>query len=227
MRLQALPKELLPREKARRQGLSSLSEAELLALLLGSGVAGHNALEVATDLLIRYGGLAGLASADYRGYAEEPGLSLVRSLALGASFELARRLALSPPGEAISLKPEELALRFRPLFRQGHGEAAFLILLDGRHHLLKQVPLGQGNDEAVAFSATSLLSEALQEKARSFILVHNHPSGLALPSQGEIALTVTLAEKAAEFHLRLIDHLIVAPQTSFSFAGNGLLRKST
>jgi DNA repair protein RadC len=226
MRLKELPEELLPREKAQRMGLVSLSETELLALLFGSGVVGHSSLEMAESLLLRYGGLRGLAGADYRGYEEVPGLSRARSLALGAAFELSRRLLQPPEGEALSLAPEDLAHRYGPLLSGEREEKAFLVLLDARYRLLKQVPLGHGSEEAVAFSATSLLSEALKEKARGFVLIHNHPSGVALPSQGEIALTLSLERQAQEFQLRLLDHLILAGAAYFSFAANGLLRKS-
>jgi DNA repair protein RadC len=222
MRISEMPEELRPREKAWRHGLSSLSDIELLALLIGKGAQGHSALAIAEDLLKEYRSLSALGYADPTSFTSEKGLSQVKALELGAVFEAARRYGQ----EAVPTDGGDARALFER-HRHDLGEATtehFLLLLyDRQGRLLKEKTLFIGDEKGLLSSHKVILSEALSCRSSNFVILHNHPSGNPLPSQGELSLTRALADKAHELGLRLADHLIVSAYAYYSFAENGIL----
>jgi DNA repair protein RadC len=222
MRIAEIPEELRPREKAWSHGLSSLDDAELLALLIGKGTHEHSALDIAHDLLKEYRSLAALGYADPASFTSEKGLSRVRALELGAVFEAARRYEK----EEVPLeKGDALALfeRHRHDLGEAQSEHFLLLLYDRLGRLLKEKTLFIGDEEGLLSSNKIILSEALSCRSSSLVIAHNHPSGNPLPSQGEITFSLALKGKAEEMGLRLGDHLIVSAYAYYSFAENGIL----
>jgi DNA repair protein RadC len=222
MRISEMPEELRPREKAWRHGLSSLSDSELLALLIGKGAKGHSALEIAEDLLKEYRSFSALGYADPTSFTSEKGLSQVKALELGAVFEAARRYGQeavpTDHGEASALYE-----RHRHDLGEAMSEHFLLLLYDRQGRLLKEKTLFIGDEKSLLSSNKIILSEALSCRSSSFVIMHNHPSGNPLPSLGELSLTKNLARKAQELGLSLSDHLIVSAYAYYSFAENGIL----
>jgi DNA repair protein RadC len=226
MRICELPEELRPREKAWTHGLSSLSDIELLALLIGKGTRGHSALAIAEDLLKEYRSLSALGYADPSSFTSEKGLSRIKALELGAVFEAARRYEQEAVprdgGDAYALFE-----RHRHDLGEAPTEHFLLLLYDRAGRLLKEKTLFIGDEASLLSSTKVILSEALSCRSSRFVIVHNHPSGNPLPSQGELSLTRSLGDKAKELGLSLGDHLIVSAYAYYSFAENGILSEKT
>lgn len=198
-----IPSFYRPREKARREGIDSLSDEELLALLVGSGVKGRSALDIGRDLLYRHGGLKGLSRCSAEELMDGGGVSLAISLRLQACFQIAKRRGISGfgfRGEEVRLYCFSSALR--PL---GHSVLC--------HSLSDHLPLDPG----------MVAKEAVRKGAAAVVLLHNHPSGDPLPSKSDIELTISIESRLSSLSIRLIDHLIRAEGRQFSFRSAGML----
>jgi DNA repair protein RadC len=222
MKILDLPEEMRPREKALKEGVSSLNDQELLALLLGKGVTGANALELATSLLVTYRNFGVLSSMNSRSFRSFRGISAVKGLQLEAAFEIARRIAKEKEIKANST-PEDLYLRYRLSLGREKDERLVLLCYDRLGTLLEERCLFKGNEVAVAYSEQTILYEALLSGAKSFTLVHNHPSGNCLPSEEDLARSASLKEKASSLLLNFKEHLIIGADAFYSFRQNGLL----
>lgn len=222
MKIRDLPLEMQPREKALKQGVGALNDQELLAILLGKGVTGANALELAASLLVTYRNFGVLSSMNSRSFRSLKGISTVKGLQLEAVFEVARRIAKEKEIRANS-SPEDLYLRYHLSFKKAKEERLVLLCYDRLGSLLEEKCLFKGNEEEVSFSEKAILSEALIAGAKSFVLVHNHPSGNCLPSKEDVERSATLKEKANHFLLVFKEHLIIGEDAFYSFKANGLL----
>lgn len=222
MKLALLPKESLPREKARREGISSLSDEEVLALILSSGVAGESALDLSRSLLAHYGGFSSLGAASSETLMENRGIKGAKALLLSAVFEVARRAAKEAPQSQDS-PAEELYEHYHLSLEDEIGEKGLVLLYDRRGHFLKEKILFSGSEDQLSASPKLVLSEALSSKASSFVFLHNHPSGNPYPSAADFSFTSSLERKASDLSLHFRDHIIVADRRFFSFRENGLL----
>ncbi|MGH7300040.1 MAG: RadC family protein [Candidatus Rokuibacteriota bacterium] len=218
------PTEDRPRERLYHKGADSLADAELLAIQLGSGLAGRSAMDIARDLLTRYGSLSGLAG---RGVAElgaVRGIGPVKAVRLAAVFEITRRLR-SRNGEArvVLGSPEQVFARYGPLMEDLKKEVFRVALLDAQNGLLRDVIVSEGTLSASLVHPREVFKPAILESAASIILLHNHPSGDPTPSREDLRLTKQLVECSELLDLRIHDHVIIGRERFISLAQRGAL----
>ena len=225
MALSDLPADTRPREKLIARGAAALSDAELLALLLRTGVAGKNVLQLAQELLERCGGIAGLlhtgiddlkAIKGLGGNAKRAELVAVLELARRAMAErLAERAVFDTPGAVAGYLQLHLAGRRHEVFA--------VMFLDAQHRLIALEVLFTGTLTQTSVYPREVAVRALQHHAAAVVLAHNHPSGSAEPSRADEALTRTLKAALALLDVRVLDHVIVAAGQSVSMAERGLV----
>lgn len=213
-----------PRERLLEQGAAALSDAELVALCLRSGVRGKSAVDLARDLISSFGGLAGLFAADLAKLRQAEGLGAAKAAQLAAVVELGRRSAreglrsgsaLTSPGAVRDYL--RLALASRP------HEVFLVLFLDARHRVLSDAELFRGTLTQTSVYPREVVKAALAANAAAVIFAHNHPSGVAQPSQADELLTRQLREALSLVEVRVLDHFIVAGNQTVSFAERGLL----
>jgi len=219
-----LPAAARPRERALALGAASLADAELLALLLRTGVRGRGVLQLAQDLLERFGGFAGLLQADGAALRGVKGLGPARRAELAAVAEMARRslaqtLSSAPVFDSPQRVREYLMLHLSAL---PHEEFAVLFL-DAQHRLIEMKSLFRGTLSQTSVYPREVVREALARHAGAVILAHNHPSGAAEPSRADELLTQTLKNALQLVDIRVLDHLVVGRGQVVSFAERGLL----
>ncbi len=219
MKVLALPADERPREKLARFGVSVLSDAELVALLLGSGTKGKNVMEVARDVLSYVGGLQGLCESSLVRAKGIPGIGKSKMALLSAIGEIVRRAQVDASETSQSI--EEVALSFQK--RHYEAEEAHLLILDGRGRVTRTLLLSKGGTDKVGVLLHDILRLVLQEGATRFALLHVHPSGIPLPSGEDLRLTMNLAKQVGELHLTFFDHLIVSSEGVYSFKEQGHL----
>src|SRR5881409_375095 len=212
MPLDDLPETDRPRERLYFNGPTALADAELLALQLGSGRRGKDAVEVAREMLATYGSLSGVAGREVNELARLPGVGRAKAARLVAAFELTRRLRARTPGARMALSsPGEVYAAFGPLMEDLPREVFRVALLDAQNGLLRDVIVSEGT-----------LSASL-ESAASVILLHNHPSGDPTPSREDVRLTRQLVECARLLDLRIHDHVVVGRGRFVSLAERGII----
>ena len=229
LKIHEMPKEERPREKLAAHGPSALSNPELIAILLRTGIVGANAIEVARQLLEKYGSLGGLSRCSVDELAKVRGIGFAKAVQLVAAFGLGQRLARETFSRQKIDSPEIVNELVGAELRALRKESLRVILLDTRYHLIRieQVSLGSGN-ESIAHPREIFHPAAVVSSAYAVIVVHNHPSGDASPSQADHSLTRRLAEAAELLQIKLLDHIIVgAPAEGnpgyFSFKEAGVL----
>ncbi|MBQ9457624.1 MAG: DNA repair protein RadC [Bacilli bacterium] len=220
MKIADLPLDDRPREKAYALGIASLTDAELLALILGKGSPGHSALEIAYALLHDFGSLSSIAEIRMETLCAYPGVKQVKALRFEAVFEIAKRIRGKRGGQS-AYRPDEIASVFAK--EAGEVETLFLLSLDGMGKVKTQQRIGVGGDDLLLAKPKDILAKMIQSKYKRFVLVHTHPSGNALPSKEDLAFTSKLREESLSLGFRLVDHLVVADGNYYSFTENGLL----
>jgi DNA repair protein RadC len=224
MPLATVPLAERPRERLLAQGPAALSDAELVALFLGTGVRGKSAIDVARDLLARFGRISRVLGAARRDLCEVPGVGAAKYAQIAAVMELARR-ALSEEMRARDSLTSPSAVRGYLRLRMqdlGH-EAFYCVFLDAQNRVIAADELFRGTLTQTSVYPREVVKHALAHNAAAVILAHNHPSGVAEPSVQDQALTRTLAEALALVDVKVLDHFIVAPGASLSFAERGLI----
>jgi DNA repair protein RadC len=228
LKIREMPAQERPREKLAAHGASALTDPELIAILLRTGVPGANAIEVARKLLKNYGSLAGLSRCTVDELAGVRGIGFSKAVQLVAAFGLGQRLARETLSKQKIDSPELVNELVGPEMRRLRKESLRVILLDTRYHLIRveEVSIGSVN-ESIAHPR-DIFRPALVSSAYAVIVVHNHPSGDASPSQTDHSLTRRLAEAAELLQIKLLDHIIIgAPAEGipgyFSFKEAGVL----
>ncbi|PXW96499.1 DNA replication and repair protein RadC [Sphaerotilus hippei] len=219
-----LPAALRPREKLLSHGPAALADAELLALLLRTGVRGLGVLQMAEQLLQRFGGVSGLLRAEAPALGAVKGLGPAKRAELQAVLELARRalaaqLSQRPVFDSPAAVRDYLSLQLAEL----PHEVFAVLFLDAQHRLLSYEPLFRGTLTQTSVYPREVLKRALALNAAAVILAHNHPSGVAEPSRADEYLTQQLKSALALIDVRVLDHLVVGRQGTVSFAERGLL----
>jgi DNA repair protein RadC len=213
-----------PRERLLAQGAASLSDAELVALFLGTGVRGKSALDLARELLARFGRVSRLLSAPQREIDAVPGVGAAKYAQIAAVMELARR-ALSEEMKARDSLTSPAAVRGYLRLRMqdlGH-ECFYCVFLDAQNRVIAAEELFRGTLTQTSVYPREVVKQALGHNAAGVILAHNHPSGVAEPSVQDQALTRTLADALGLIDIKVLDHFIVAPGACLSFAERGLI----
>ena len=213
-----------PRERFLAHGAASLSDAELFALFLGAGRRGQSALELARDLLARFGRVSRVLSAATAELAQVPGLGAARSAQIASVMELARRALAEEMRARDSLASPAAVRGYLRLHMQDLGhECFYCVFLDAQNRVIAADEMFRGTLTQTSVYPREILKRALHHNAAAVILAHNHPSGVAEPSIQDQALTRTLAEALSLVDVKVLDHFIVAPGACLSFAERGLL----
>ncbi|HEV7444412.1 MAG TPA: DNA repair protein RadC [Steroidobacteraceae bacterium] len=218
------PESERPREKLLERGAQALSDAELLALLLGSGIKGRSAVDVARSLIADFGSLRELLSADRPRWEAQLGIGPARYATLMASIELARRHFREPLRSSSALSAPDFTRRFLlAQLRDRPYEVFCCLFLDNRHRLIAFEELFRGTIDGASVHPREVVRQALLHNAASVIIAHNHPSGVADPSQADEGVTRRIRQALALVDVRLLDHLIVGDGRCYSFSEHGLL----
>jgi DNA repair protein RadC len=224
MSLQNWPAAERPREKLLRLGPAALSEAELLAILLQTGTRGRSAIDTARDMLGEFRSLRGVLTADRRHVCRVPGLGDAKFALLQASLELARRhyAELMQIGPALA-NPRATREFLRSRLRDLDHELFCCLFLDNRHRVISFDEVFRGTIDGASVHPRDVVKLALSRNAAAVILAHNHPSGIAEPSQADELITGRLREALALVDIRVLDHIVVGDAACVSFAERGLL----
>lgn len=204
-----------PRERLRDKGPDSLSPAELVAILLRTGLKGVNVVEIGKRLLQRYGSLDSLARASWRELAEEPGIGPDKAVTLVAAFSLARRLVEEVRAAAPVLDtPEAVANLMREDTRLRQGETFQVLLLNTRRRLINRPEkISDGTLDTILVHAREVFRPAIENSAAAIVLVHNHPSGDPTPSEADIKVTRDLIRAGQLLKIEVLDHIILGRAT--------------
>jgi DNA repair protein RadC len=224
MNIQELPPDTRPREKILTRGPSALSDTELLALLLRTGVAGRNVLQLAQDMLVASGSLANLLLTPPAQQPAIKGLGPAKQSELLAVMELAKRAMaqqLTSREVMQSAASVQLYLQLH-LAHKTHEEFAMLFL-DAQHKLVCMETLFRGTLSQTSVYPREVVLRALHHHSAAVVLAHNHPSGSVHPSSADMHLTQSLKTALAMVDVRVLDHVIVGPGQAFSMAEQGVL----
>ncbi len=224
MAIREWPRQERPREKLLERGPQALSDAELIAILLGSGVRGSSAVDLARKLIARFGSIRELLRAEQRECMSELGLGPARYALLRAALELARRHHLDKLRSGPLLRNPQTTREFLlAQLRDRPYEVFCCMHLDSRHRLIAFEELFRGTVDGASVHPREVVREALAHNSAALIFAHNHPSGVAEPSAADELITQRLRDSLALVDVRVLDHIIVGDGACLSFAERGLL----
>ncbi|HEX3343320.1 MAG TPA: DNA repair protein RadC [Polyangiaceae bacterium] len=214
-----------PRERALEAGVDGLGDADLVAIVLGTGCTGTPVSVLAARVLEEHGGVAGLARAGVGELGEPMGMGPVKGARLAAAIELGRRAVFAASLDALPKLPDRAAVEAwaRPRLATLDHEELWVLALDGRHGLRAARRVASGGIHGLHVTARDPLRIALREAASAFVLVHNHPSGDPTPSDEDLAFTRAVVEGAATIGTPMLDHVVVARRRATSMLEAGLL----
>ena len=213
-----------PREKLLERGAQSLSEAELLAIFLRTGVAGKSAVDLARELLAEFGGLRALLSADLDRFCRSKGLGSAKYAQLQAVLETGRRHLFETLERGNPLSSPADTRRFLAAhLRDRHSEAFCALFLDNRHRVLAFEELFQGTIDGASVHPREVVRRCLEHNAAAVIFAHNHPSGVAEPSRADEQITRRLRDALALVDIRVLDHMVVGDGETTSLAERGMV----
>lgn len=213
-----------PRERLLAQGAASLADAELLAILLRTGVKGKSAVDLARQLLARFGSVSALLEAGQASVAETPGLGRAKLAQLQAALELARRALREDLSSRDALSSPRAVRDYLRLVLSGREHEIFVVLLlDAQHRVIATEELFRGTLTQTSVYPREVVKCALRHNCAAVIFAHNHPSGVAEPSHADELLTRSLKAALTLVDVQVLDHFIVAGTRTLSFAERGLL----
>ena len=212
-----------PRERLARLGAASLSNAELLAILLRVGVPGENAVQVGERLLQDLGGLHGLHKADYAEVCGQHGVGPAKAAQIKAAIELGKRLNAADPDERPAIhSPGDAADLIRYEMSGLEQEELWVILLDTRNRVLRIVPVYRGSLNSSQVRVGELFKAAIRQTAAAVIVAHNHPSGDPAPSPDDVAVTRAIVQAGKLLDIEVLDHLVIGNGRYASLKERGL-----
>lgn len=225
LRIKDWPKEERPRERLLKNGSESLSDAQLLAILLRTGSDKGDALQLAIYLLKKFSPLPQLLQATISELCAVKGVGPAKAAQLKAALELGRRSLILPLFEgAIFSKSRDVFQYFAPLFRNAKKEYFKILLLDQKNKIIRDVTISEGSLTATIVHPREVFRPAIRDSAASVIFIHNHPSGDPTPSIEDKKITTRLAEVGKVMGIPVLDHLIIGDKDYFSFADAGYIR---
>ena len=221
----------LPRERLHEHGIAVLTDAELLALIIGTGTrtdTSHKSpVRLGRELLTMYGSLRELASRDVRDYQGLDGIGPAKSARLAATFELGRRLARHPrPATPAFRCPQDVYLEYAPFLSDLKREIFKVVLLNTAHGRISDFTASEGGLSSSIVEPRLVFRRAILEHAAAVICLHNHPSGNPEPSQEDVAVTRQLAAAGKTLGIPLRDHIIIGGDSFTSLAERGLVHLS-
>ncbi|MBK5968746.1 MULTISPECIES: RadC family protein [Thiorhodovibrio] len=218
------PADERPREKLLALGAEALTDAELLAIFLRTGVPGKSAVDLARELLATYGGLVGLLSASQADFCSGKGLGVAKFAQLRAVLEMSRRYLREELCERDAITSPEATRRYLKMRLRGYPYEVFAgLFLDNRHRVLEYQELFRGTIDGASVHPREVVRAAMNCNAAAVIFAHNHPSGVAEPSQADIRITERLRNALDYVDVRVLDHIIIGEGEGTSFAERGLL----
>ncbi|MBQ9037761.1 MAG: DNA repair protein RadC [Erysipelotrichaceae bacterium] len=224
MTIKELPQNLRPREKIRNYGVASLSDSELLAILLGSGYKGKSSVEMANELLRETGGFNGIMRLSLTEIMKLKGIKLAKATLLLASMEIARRLNYETVLEKdVISDPSSIVEWLRSAYGYLEQEVFVVIFLDVKNRVLGYEELFRGSIDNVHVEAREIFKKAFKFNARKIIVSHNHPSGVCEPSRSDEKVTTELETAGSIMNIPLVDHVIVSNCGYYSFKEHGKL----
>ena len=219
------PDDERPREKLLQRGPASLSDAELLAIFLRTGIRGKTAVDLARDLLKEFGTLRALLESDFERFKQSPGLGMAKYAQLQAVLEMARRHLRQTLERQDALTSPDLTRQFLAATMRAYPHEVFAcLLLDNQHRVIEFRELFRGTIDGASVYPREVVKTALAYNAAAVIFAHNHPSGIAEPSEADRLITHRLKQALNLVDIRVLDHFIVGDgDRAYSFAENGLL----
>ncbi|MEM0966515.1 MAG: DNA repair protein RadC [Verrucomicrobiota bacterium] len=230
--LQRIAREDRPQERMERHGAGALSDRELLALLIRSGTAGHDVMEVSEQLIHEAGSVAQLVRWTAADFRRVKGIGRVKALQLAAIMEVARRAILQSDREkpVVFDDPEKVFLFLQPLSSGLDVEVFWVLVLNRKNHMIRSVQVTKGIADASLVHPREVFREVIREGGSAAIVAHNHPSGDPSPSAADIRVTRHLREAAKTLDLSLLDHVVIGNKAAdpsgigyYSFSDAGVL----
>lgn len=219
------PEEERPRERLLRHGADTLSDAQLLGIILRTGAGGKTAIDVGRELLDTLGGIAGIARAGIAELCKVQGVGPAKAAEIKAALELGRRHQKPTLAGASLCASQEVAEYFHPRLRDIKKEEFRCVLLDTKNRVIREETVSTGSLTASLVHPRETFKTAVRESAAAVIFVHNHPSGDTKPSQEDILLTRRLVQAGDLLGIKVLDHVIVGDGGHFSFRDSGLLAR--
>jgi len=217
------PAEERPREKLLQRGAQALSDAELLAIFLRTGTRGKTAVDLARELLHEFGSLRAMFEASETQFCEANGLGQAKFVQMQAVLEMSRRYLQERMQRGDTLTdPDAVRQYLASKLRDERSEVFACVFLDNRHRVITYEELFRGTIDGASVHPREVIKRALKHNAAAVILAHNHPSGIAEPSQSDEAITQKLKDALGLLDVRVLDHFIIGDQV-MSFAERGLL----
>ena len=224
MKITDWPKHERPREKLLAKGADALTDSELLAIFLRTGVRGCSAIDLARNLLSEFGSLRRLLGASEHDFCQIKGLGQAKFAQLQASLEMSQRYMaeIFDKSDAFNSVEQTQAYLIAKLRDQPH-EVFAMLLLDSQHRLIKYRPMFYGTIDSASVYPRVLVQQALLDNAAAVILAHNHPSGIAEPSQADKSITKRVIDAFSLMDIKVLDHFVIGDGVAVSFAQRGLL----
>lgn len=224
MAIKDWPADERPREKLLQRGASALTDAELLAIFLRTGVPGKSAVTLARELLDEFGSLRALLEAEQQQFCRSNGLGKAKYAQLQAVLEMARRHFCEILQRGDALTSPDITRAFLSAQLRGYSYEVFACLfLDNQHRVIKLEELFRGTIDSANVYPREVAKRVLHHNAAAVIFAHNHPSGVSEPSQADRQITDRLKQALGLFDIRVLDHFIIGDGPPYSFAEHGLL----
>jgi DNA repair protein RadC len=221
--IKEMPEDERPREKLRLRGATALTNAELLAIVLNTGVPGETVIDVAIRLLVEHEGLRGLVSADFEELCRQHGLGPAKAAKLKAVLELARRLSAANPEDRPQIKsPDDVYLLLGSEMAALDQEQLRTVALDTKNRVMRVTTVYQGSVNSAQVRVAEVFKEPIRLNAPGLVIVHNHPSGDVRPSAADVSLTRELHQAGELLGIDVVDHLIIGDGKFLSLRREGL-----
>ena len=219
-----LPKPERPRERLQKFGAEALSAQELLALVIGRGIPKKSVMNIAQELLTKFGNIKAISQATIEELSQIKGIGLAKAAQIKACFELGRREELEPELKNFDIKdPETVVKAIRAGIKDKAKEHFKLILLNPRNKIVGISTISIGTLNASLVHPREVFKDAIKHSAASIVLAHNHPSGDPDPSEDDLTITKRLVEAGRILGIEVIDHIIIVKNGFFSFKEKGLI----
>ena len=220
------PEDERPRERFAKYGGESLSEAQLLAILIGSGdrSAKKNAVDVCRDLLKVFDNLNNLDHASIHELCQVKGIGLAKATQIKAALELGKRMASIPSGNNKKMTTSRAFVEyFAPFMKNLRKEIVKIALLDNKLHVINDFVISEGSVDSSIVHPREVMIPAIKESAAKIVLLHNHPSGDPTPSRADIEITHRVSKAGNIIGIQLLDHIIIGGTEYYSFADEGMI----